>query len=202
MEELINEILNNTPIEIKHKKEIKVFSLGKAIDLPNQNDFLSVDRKVFKSHSSVFRSIKAKILADFFAYLESNKIPSVYIFWINNSDPNTLNSIYTNYSEFNKKNIGFKISLNALNEKTQILYVGKSEKGIDGRAICHLDYTGGKYKSLKIKDCCENTEIMVSVISFQIENNDDNYDFWKKILPYSVEYYLAKKLKPIIGKHK
>jgi hypothetical protein len=202
MEKIIEAILDKIPIEIKHKKEIKLFSLGKAIDLPKQSDYLCVNRKEFKSHSSVFQFLKSKKLSDFFAHLESNKIPSVYIFWVNSSDPKILTTIHDNYLNFDNKNQKHKVSINTINDKTQTLYVGKSEKNVDGRAICHLDYTGGKYKSLKIKECCGNTEIMVSIISFHIEENDENYKFWKKILPYTVEYFLAKNLTPLIGKHK
>jgi len=202
MEKIIEAVLDKIPIEIKHKKEIKLFSLGKAIDLPKQNDYLRVNRKEFKSHSSVFQFLKSTKLSDFFAHLESNKIPTVYIFWINSSDPKTLNMSRDNYLNFDNKNQKHKISVNPKIEKTQTLYVGKSEKNVDGRAICHLDYTGGQYKSLKIMECCGNIEIMVSIISFQIEENDENYTFWKKILPYTVEYFLAKNLNPLIGKHK
>ena len=202
MEEIIKAILEKIPIEINHKKEIKSFPIGKAIDLPKQSDYSCVNRKVYKSHSSVFQFLTAPKLSSFFEYVESNKTPSVYIFWINSSDQKILDTIRDNYMNFNRKNQKYEISINRKIENTQTLYVGKSENNVDSRAICHLDYTGGQYKSLKIMECCENAEIMISIISFNIEETDKNRDFWKKILPYNVEYFLAKNLNPLIGKHK
>jgi hypothetical protein len=42
---------------------------------------------------------------------------------------------------------------------------------------------------------------MATIINFQIENKADQFNFWKKILPFSLEYYIAENLKPILGRH-
>ncbi len=189
------------PISGNFSKEIKTFSLGKASEFPKKNDFSKINREVFKSHSSVFDCLKNKKFTDFFKYLESNKTPSVYIFWVNSNDQKTLKLIHDSYKKISKQSRKSITSVNDFNAELLTLYVGKSENGADSRAICHLDYTSEKYKSLKITNCCADSEIMATIINFQIENKADQFNFWKKILPFSLEYYIAENLKPILGRH-
>lgn len=209
IENRICELIEKFPIISKDKNDSFKFIhtthfLGNAKKFPNQNEF-EVCRKKCPRHSDVCCEIKHIELFNFFYEFENNKSPFIYIFWADfpsndarsQSFSHIINSSDEKTPKFNKMNI-------AKHNDTLLapIYVGKSEGKLNGRIICHIDGTAGKYPSLKIRDHF-NSDIYLSLIQLDFAKTQGiDPKFHSKVMCFSLEYFMALELMPIIGMHK
>ena len=218
----LNNIIKNSLFEYplftvsKSNSEVglRTFSLGLGKQLPSMLEFQN-SRLKNMSHSDTFTVLKHKKLYELFLQLETtfSKDSIVYIFWANyHSNHEKLKSLES-YMLVNKNsypnNLTYVNKLNLEQQKVRAfygdlnivpIYVGKSEGKINGRIICHTDYTGGKYRALKLREHCSNANIYLSLVNFT--NIKTEKSFWSKSLPFTLEYFLASKLRPVLGMHK
>jgi hypothetical protein len=186
---------------------ITINFLGKANNFPDPNIF-NIDRKIYKSHSSVFKQLNHEELYNFFIEFENSKGNFIYTFWANypsksmknNSFDIIKNKHFEKSPKFNKSNLEEHSKGDSL---LVPIYVGKSEGKLNGRIICHVDGTLGEYPALKIRERFESAEIYLSLIPVGFDQvNEEHRNFLSKVICFSLEYYMAKELKPIIGMHK
>jgi hypothetical protein len=209
---------------INHGKNyvINNFSLGKASERPTTKEFYELRNKLAEElnlkivnqkpvkgqkekvlHSECFNQLNNTNLRDLFIYLENNKLPTVYIYWVQSDNDETFLKIKSSYKNHIKQNKGNTAVFNSnvlFTKEKPVLYIGKSESQADGRAISHLDYTNYDYKALKLNECCKETEVVLTMIQFTDIDKKDT--FWSKVLPFNLEHFLAKELNPLLGSHK
>lgn len=188
--------------------------LGIGKNFPSTTAF-SESRKAKSSHSETFNRLDHIELTKLFKAIEEIQEPVVYVFWATfSSEKQVLYSFDLLLSS--KRTKRFKnltyVNNNNINEHKEIvynranhlipLYVGKSEHDVNGRIICHVDCTGGQYKALKIREHLEEATIYLSLIRLNLVENKKDRKFLNKSLCFTMEYYLATKLKPILGMHK
>jgi len=131
-----------------------------------------------------------------FKELADNDAPCVYWFEVLNGPDNA--AIHSCFNEYKKSSIRGVPALKDLNgNNSRILYVGKSTAGFWGRLITHMGYLAGNgtTQGLQLdywaKSLC--LELQLNILQFPNAMAD-----YLSI----VEYALAKKLQPIIGKHR
>lgn len=199
---IIKESLNIIKFE-----PITINSLGEANNFPDPNTF-NIDRRIYSRHSSVFEQLKHDKLHHFFNEFENSKGNFIYIFWANYSSISVKNDSFdiTKNIPFEKSPTVNKRNLDERTKSDSLLvpiYVGKSEGKLNGRIICHVDGTLGQYSALKIRERFNGAEIFLSLIPVSFDQvNEEDRNFLSKVMCFSLEYFMATKLKPIIGIHK
>jgi hypothetical protein len=208
----IKELINKFPIERKNVKNAKQFipttlSLGDAKKFPDQESFTKI-RMEYLKHSEACLALNHTELYDFFKKFEDCKGSFIYIFWANypttelktGSFDFITNNSFEKAPKFNKRNIYEHIKEDSL---LVPIYVGKSEGKLNGRIICHVDGTKGQYPALKIRERFNGAHIYLSLIKigFNGDQKEDEH-FLKKVMCFSLEYFMATRLKPVIGMHK
>jgi len=212
IDDKIKELIDKFPIECKDGDKTSQFnpttiSLGDAKKFPNQESFTKI-RMEYLKHSEACLALNHTELYDFFKKFEDCKGSFIYIFWANypsnelktESFDFITNNSFEKAPKFNKSNISEHRKEDSL---LVPIYVGKSEGKLNGRIICHVDGTKGQYPALKIRDRFNGAHIYLSLIKICF-NGDQKEDenFLKKVMCFSLEYYMATKLKPAIGMHK
>ena len=138
---------------------------------------------------------KEKKFQDLFSELGKLKGPCLYIFEIksNHSKEDIIQKIIEySLTEDSKKIPAIKSKV----EDSTILYVGKVKRAIFGRLIQHLGYFKTKgTQGLQLFYWAKNVNLDLKFTVVEFENDMEN-------LMNVLENEIAKKIKPILGKHK
>ena len=128
--------------------------------------------------------------------------PCLYMFELISPDVQTVFETYTEFANKQEEIKGkVKRSYSSINNtysrkqiKPQILYVGKSEKPIDGRIVVHFGYYEKGVAGLQLVYWGKDINLKVNVHVFELINNEMH--------PYleTLEKLFFAQLKPIIGK--
>jgi hypothetical protein len=169
--------------QAENLSEIKTFD----IDCSKLKEFLNEDIR------------KSDEFKDLFEKLIPIKTPCLY--WYRVISDNSSIDIIKSFKEYKNhverdRNVPALNSDNSIDHKSRVLYVGKVKGGIYGRVIQHL----GCHKTARTQGL--QLFYWAKEIGLKLELNVLEFDNkMADILPI-VEFAVAKKLHPLIGKHK
>ena len=130
------------------------------------------------------------------------KNPCLYVFELINPDATTVFNAYKAFIKNHaEKNLKSKRACSSINEtfikdenKPKILYVGKSEKPIDGRIVVHFGYYEKAVAGLQLIHWGKSINLKINIHVFELLNNNIQTSL------DALEKVFFTQLKPIIGK--
>jgi hypothetical protein len=135
-------------------------------------------------------------------YLKGITNPCIYIFELVSPDVKVVFDSYRSFVSLQEENIGslrrscasINNSYNLEDDQPIILYVGKSEKPIDGRIVVHFGYYEKGVAGLQLVHWGKKINLKVNIHVFEL--------LQPEYFPYieAIEKLFFAKLKPIIGK--
>lgn len=176
-----------------------------ASNILNEQAFKLSDIKTFEIDCTQLKEfLKEDIrfseeFKDLFVNLMPIKVPCLY--WYRIISDNTSTEIihsFKKYRDFENRDRSVPAlnSENSIDHASRILYVGKVKNGVYGRVIQHLGcFSSARTQGMQLYYWAKEIglKLELNVLEFDTKMAD--------ILPI-VEYAIAKKLHPLIGKHK